>query len=52
MNKRSIIEIAIRIYALYLIIQVPMLLWGIVSVLSMDTSKFFTNPGCIGYGAS
>jgi hypothetical protein len=44
MNKRSIIEIVIRIYALYLIIQVPMLLWGIVSVFSMDTSKFFTNP--------
>ena len=44
MNKRSIIEIAIRIYALYLIIQVPMLLWGIVSVFSMDTSKFLTNP--------
>ena len=44
MNKRSIIEIAIRIYALYLIIQVPMLVWGIVSVFSMDTSKFVTNP--------
>ena len=44
MNKRSIIEIAIRIYALYLIIQVPMLLWGIVSVFSMDTPKFIINP--------
>ncbi len=44
MNKRSIMEIVIRIYALYLLIQVPMLLWGVVSVFSMDTSKFFTNP--------
>ncbi len=44
MNKRSIIEIAIRIYALYLITQVPMMLWGIVSVFSVDTSKFFTDP--------
>jgi hypothetical protein len=44
MKKRSIIEIAIRIYALYLITQIPMALWGIVSVFSMDTSKFVTNP--------
>jgi hypothetical protein len=44
MNKRSIIEIAIRIYALYLIIQVPLLLWGIVSVFSTDISNFVTNP--------
>jgi hypothetical protein len=45
MNKRSIIEIAIRIYALYLITQVPMVLWGIVPVFAMDTSNFVTNPG-------
>ena len=44
MSKRSIIEIAIRIYALYLIIQVPLLLWGVVSVFSTDISKFVTSP--------
>ena len=44
MNRRSIIEIAIRIYALYMITQVPMVLWGIVSVFSIDTSTFVTNP--------
>ena len=44
MSKRSIVEIAIRIYALYLFTQVPMGLWGIISIFSMDISKFVTNP--------
>jgi hypothetical protein len=44
MSKRSIIEIGIRIYALYLITQVPMALWAILSVFSIDTSKFVINP--------
>ena len=44
MNKKTFIEIAIRVYALYLLVQIPFALRGIVSAFSMDQSKFVLNP--------
>jgi len=44
MGKRNIIEIAIRMYALYLLVRVPMTLVGIVSAFAMDYSKLVKNP--------
>ena len=44
MDKKKLIEIAVRIYALYLLIQIPIALWAIVSVFAVDTSQFVINP--------
>jgi len=44
MTKRHIIEIAIRIYALYLLVQIPMSVWGIGSVFLMDYSQLVKDP--------
>lgn len=44
MNKKNIVEIVIRIYALYLLVMIPMSIWGIISVFSMDNSQFIKNP--------
>ena len=44
MSKKKAIEIAVRIYALYLLVQIPMALLGILPVFSLDNSKFIVNP--------
>jgi hypothetical protein len=36
-SKKKAIEIAIRIYALYLLVQIPVALWGILSIFSFDS---------------
>lgn len=44
MQYRQLLEICIRGYGLYLLIQVPFTLLGITSVFTMDTSQFVKNP--------
>lgn len=44
MNKRKVVEIAARIYGLYLLTQLPMVLAGILPAFSLDNEKFVKHP--------
>ncbi|MCP4632014.1 MAG: hypothetical protein GY855_03735 [candidate division Zixibacteria bacterium] len=44
MNKKVLIETAIRIYALYILVEIPMALWGLVTVFAVDQTQFIINP--------
>jgi hypothetical protein len=44
MDKRKFIEIASRIYGLYLLIQIPLALSALLSVFSIDHGQFVKNP--------
>ncbi len=51
MSKRHIIEVAVRILALYLIVQLPMSIWGIMSMLSVKDIDMIRNPFLYKMGA-
>ena len=44
MDKKKAIEIAARIYGLYLLVQIPLALTGLFSVFSIDHGQFVKNP--------
>ncbi len=44
MNTKKAIEIASRIYGLYLLIQIPLALLGLLSAYAVDNEQFFKNP--------
>ena len=44
MDKEKIVEIAARIYGLYLLVKIPIALWGIISVFAMNQDQFVKNP--------
>ena len=44
MDKEKIIEIAARIYGLYLLAKIPLALWGLISVFAMNQDQFVKNP--------
>ena len=44
MNTKKAIEIASRIYGLYLLVQIPFALSGLLAVLAVNQNEFLKNP--------